>query len=244
MIRLENVHKTLGEVEILRGLSLHVKQGEVLVIVGKSGQGKSVTLKHMVGLMLPDEGSVTVDGINLSLASASELEEVRSRIGLVFQSSALVNWLSVFDNIALPLRETLSLKEPEVKDRVNESLSKVHLEGQGYKMPSDISGGMKKRVGIARAIVTHPQILLYDEPTSGLDPVTGNAMDDLILEMQESAEATSVVVSHDLMSAFRIADRIAMIGQGEIIAVGPPDKIRSHPHPEVQAFIRSGLGQE
>lgn len=241
MIRLEHLYKTIGDQEILKDLSLEIRSEEIFVLIGRSGVGKSVTLKHIVGLMEPDEGKITVDGIEMRNASPQELHQIRSRIGLVFQSGALVNWLSVEENIALPLRETLRLPPEEIEDRVADSLRRVHLQEHGHKMPSDLSGGMKKRVGIARAIATKPKILLYDEPTSGLDPVTAQAMDELILETRASTRATSVVVSHDLMSVFRIADRIGLIDAGKMVAIGPPDEFRNHPDSRVQAFLESGL---
>jgi phospholipid/cholesterol/gamma-HCH transport system ATP-binding protein len=241
VIRLTDVHKSFGEQTVLNGLSLHVVPGEILVIMGRSGTGKSVTLKHVVGLERPDSGSVLVEGVDITRASREELNRIRGTMGLVFQSGALVNWLDVFDNVALPLREHLRLPEAEVRNRVLEGLDRVHLEGQTDKMPSALSGGMKKRVGIARALVTHPRILLYDEPTSGLDPVTTKHIDDLIQETREVTGATSVVVSHDLVSALRIADRIVMLHDGRVVAQGTPAEIRNSEHPEVRLFVDSAL---
>jgi phospholipid/cholesterol/gamma-HCH transport system ATP-binding protein len=237
MISLIDVHKELGGRKVLDGLNLQVKKGETLVVIGRSGTGKSVTLKHMVGLMSPDQGRIVVDGEEIQSAENRDLERIRKRFGVLFQSGALLNSLSVRENIALPLREHTDLPEAEIQDRVSETLELIHLQGRGEVMPGDLSGGMKKRVGLARAIVRDPEIILYDEPTSGLDPVMSNTINDLILSMQERLNVTSVVVTHDMSSAYRVGNRIALLNEGRIIQVDTPKDLIRTKNPMVRQFI-------
>ncbi len=228
MIRFEQVTKYFGERKVLDAVTFHVERGETFVIVGFSGAGKSVTLKHMIRLLTPDAGTVRVGGEAISEAAGSDLVRLRERFGMLFQGGALLEWLSVFDNVALPLREKTLLDEPAIGQRVRETLAQVALDGVQDAMPSELSGGMRKRVGLARAIVTRPEIILYDEPTSGLDPVTSRAIDQLMDRMRTTLRVTSVVVTHDLFSALAIGTRIAMIYEGRLLEVSAPE-----------AFIRS-----
>lgn len=237
MIRFNQVHKTLGGKVVLDGLDLHVAKGETMVIVGASGTGKSVTLKHMVGLLRPDAGTVHVGDQEVSSCRGAALEQVRERFGVLFQSGALINWMSVGENVALPLIEKTRLRDEEIARRVSEKLAMVDLDGHEAKYPSEISGGMKKRVGLARAIVRDPEILLYDEPTSGLDPVMARQVDHLIRELQAKLGVTSVVVTHDLASAFTVGDRITMLHLGRAAAVAKPADFMNSNNPQVRAFV-------
>lgn len=239
MITLENVHKTLGTKHVLRGVNLAIRAGETMVIVGSSGTGKSVSLKHMVGLMRPDEGRVLVDGADLTHANREQLALLRRKFGVLFQSGALINWMTVGENVALPLQEHSDLSAEEIDQRVREKLEWVGLTDYRHLRPAEISGGMKKRAGLARAIIHEPQIILYDEPTSGLDPVLSRHIDQLIRNLQRRLGVTSVVVTHDLHSAFTVGDRVAMLYEGQVAAVGTPDEFRKHPHPFVQSFINA-----
>lgn len=242
MLELENISKQLGGRVILDGVSLKIGRGQTLVIVGPSGTGKSVTLQHMVGLLRPDSGRVLVEGEDINAASGSDQERIRSKFGVLFQSGALINWLTVSDNVALPLYEKTKLGDHEIADRVREKLRQVGLEGQGHKKPSEISGGMKKRAGLARAIVRDPAIILYDEPTSGLDPVMSRMIDRLIRDLQEALNVTSVVVTHDLQSAITVGDQIAMLYEGRIIEMAPPAAFMASTQPFVRSFIEAQFG--
>ncbi len=239
MIRLEDVHKSYRGHPVLAGIDLHINSGETMVIVGSSGTGKSVTLKHIVGLTHPDRGRILVDGQDITLARGLELERLLDNFGVLFQSGALINWMTIFENVALPLYEKTSLGDHEIAERVNEKLALVNLLGNGHKRPSEISGGMKKRAGLARAIIKNPKILLYDEPTSGLDPVMSRHIDNLIIDMQKKYGVTSVVVTHDLHSAFTIGDRIAMLHGGKVVEVAPPREFVASKHDCVQEFIKA-----
>jgi phospholipid/cholesterol/gamma-HCH transport system ATP-binding protein len=241
VIELENVSKTLEGKPVLDGLSMAVRSGETLVILGGSGAGKSVTLKHMVGLMRPDAGSVRIGGEDITDYTSRELEPIRRRFGYCFQGAALLNSLSVFENVALPLRETEPLSEGDLAGRVAEVLRLVRLEDAAQKMPAVLSGGMRKRAGLARALVRRPQIVLYDEPTAGLDPVTARAIDELVLDLRRQLGVTSVVVTHDIESAFRVGTRLAMLYRGRIHLEGPPDLFRSTTDPLVRQFVDGRL---
>ena len=237
MIRFEHVTKVLGGREVLSDLTFEVRRGEVFTIVGASGGGKSVTLKHMVRLLTPTSGSVWVGDTEISAAGGSRLERARERFGYLFQGGALLGWMSVYDNVALPLREKTRLPAAEIDRRVGEVLRMVGLEHDGGKLPSEISGGMQKRAGLARAIVGEPEIVLYDEPTSGLDPVTSRTIDRLILRLNKELGITSVVVTHDLQGALLIADRIAMLTGGRFVEVSPPKAFVATDQPDVRAFL-------
>lgn len=236
-VELCDLTKSLSGRMVLDGVSLSVFKGETLCIMGGSGAGKSVTLKHIVGLMKPDRGCVKVDGIDVTNARNGELETARRKIGFVFQGSALMNSISVFENVALPLREHERPPEAEIRDRVNEKLALVGLHEAGHKMPSEISGGMKKRVGLARAIIRNPAIILYDEPTAGLDPVIGTQINDLILDMQKKLGVTSMLVTHDMSSAFRVSNRMAMLLKGRVLKLGTPAEFRATDDPFIKQFI-------
>ena len=241
MIELDRVSKTLSGKPVLDGLMLTVREGETLVILGGSGSGKSVTLKHMVGLMKPDAGRVRVAGEDITDYTDRELEPVRRRFGYCFQGAALLNSLDVFENVALPLREHERLGEAELGTRVMEVLRLVGLEEAAPKMPAILSGGMRKRAGLARAIVRRPQIVLYDEPTAGLDPVISRTIDELILDLREHLKVTSVVVTHDIASAFRVGTRLAMLQRGRIHLEGPPELFKTTRDPLVRQFVDGGL---
>lgn len=241
MITLDGVFKKLGGRRILKGVDLEIPQGSTFVIIGKSGTGKSVTIKHMVGLMRADRGRVLVDGKDMGTLGRAALSEVRRKIGLVFQHGALLNSMTVGENVALPLVENEKPPRAEVGRRVREALAKVGMEKDLHKLPAEISGGMRKRAGLARAIVRNPQIVLYDEPTSGLDPVMSSAINILIRKMQSDLGCTSVVVTHDMESAYYIGDQIGMLYEGEIIEVGTPEEIKNTKNPIVKQFIHGSV---
>jgi phospholipid/cholesterol/gamma-HCH transport system ATP-binding protein len=237
MIEIQAVHKSFEDNHVLRGVDLVVPEGRTTVIIGGSGSGKSVLMKHMLGLLQPDRGRVIVDDQDISQMGEHELVLVRAKFGMVFQQAALFDSMTVGENVAFPLREHSKLKEREIQARVAEKLALVSLEGVEGRFPAELSGGMRKRVGLARAIVLDPRILLYDEPTTGLDPITANNVDEMIMEAQERLGVTSVVISHDIASSFRVADQVAMLYQGTIVANGSADELRRSEHPHVQQFL-------
>lgn len=237
MIRFENVSKKFGDLKVLDNVSFEIRDGETFVIVGFSGAGKSVTIKHMIKLLTPDTGAVYVGGEPINEASGRQLERLRDMFGVLFQSAALLEWLTVGENVALPLHEKTSMTESEIKATSMETLARVGLEKFYDAYPSQISGGMRKRVGLARAIVTKPKIILYDEPTSGLDPVTSRSIDRLIEQMRAELKVTGVVVTHDLLSALAIGSRIAMIDRGKIVELATPEGFVRSQHPEVKRFL-------
>ncbi len=241
MIRLENVQKSLSGREILRGVHLEILRGETCVIIGGSGTGKSVTLKHIIGLMEPDDGKVFVDGIQVNGSSRRKLRQIRQKMGVLFQSGALLNWMTVGENVALPLIEKTRKSQRQIEKIVDEKLDLVDMRDAKNKFPSEISGGMKKRAGLARALVTEPEILLYDEPTSGLDPVMSNVINYLVLRLQEELKVTTIVVTHDMGSAYTIANRIAMLYRGKIIAYDTPEIIQQSTNPIVKQFIHGDV---
>lgn len=239
MIQFQNITKVLGGKTVLDNISFEVGEGETFVIVGLSGAGKSVTLKHMIRLMQPDSGSVVIDGEAIENLGHSALQKVRSMFGVLFQSAALLQWMNVHDNVALPLREHTRMNEGEIGRLVAEKLRLLNLSDAADKFPADLSGGMRKRAGLARAIVMDPKIVLYDEPTSGLDPVTSRRIDDLIMDMRKELGITSVVVTHDLHSALSIGSRIMMLHGGKIVEnATPEDFIRSEDE-TVRSFLES-----
>ena len=237
MIRFDHVSKRLGGRAILDDLCLEVNAGETLVILGPSGAGKSVTLKHIVGLMAPDSGSIYIGNDEITGAQGRDLEQIRDRMGLLFQGGALLAWLNVGENVALPLREKTKMPNDEILEVVHEKLRLVGLENDFHKMPAEISGGMRKRVSLARAIVNKPEVVLYDEPTSGLDPVTSRKIDDLIENTRMTLRVTSVVVTHDLHSALSIGTRVAMLYNGRIIALATPKELLESDQPQVREFL-------
>jgi len=239
LIKFEHVKKMLAGNQILDDVSFEIGKGETFCIVGPSGVGKSVTLKHMVRLLTPDDGLVLVGDSVVSNALGEELEKIRERFGLLFQGGALLAWLSVGENVALPLREKTNMQEDEIEKKVMETLGMVGLEEAVDKYPAEISGGMRKRAGLARAIIRDPEIVLYDEPTSGLDPVTSRTIDSLIERMRKEIGVTSVVVTHDLHSALSIGTKIAMLHGGKIVELCTPADFVNSSSPEVQGFLDS-----
>ncbi len=237
MIQLKGVKKQFSGREILRGVDIHVRKGETMVFLGGSGTGKSVTLKHIVGLLDPDEGHVFIDGEEMSFAPLKVKARLRSRLGLLFQSGALINWLTVYENVALPLREHRNTEKHLIDKIVLEKLDWLGLLPAKDLLPSDISGGMKKRVGVARALTMNPEVLLYDEPTSGLDPVMSQVLNELVVKLQKELQVTQVIVTHDMNSAYYIADRITFLYQGRVLYVGSPDEIRNSENGIIQQFI-------
>ena len=242
---LSGVRKSFGERVILDSLDLTVEDGETLVVIGASGSGKSVMLKSIVRLLEIDAGTITVDGQNVATLEMDALHALRRNIGYVFQFAALFDSMTVYDNVAMGLRRA-RLPEDEIEERVRDSLARVEMAGFEDRLPAQVSGGQRKRVGLARAIATRPKYLLYDEPTTGLDPVTTTVIDRLVLRMNEELGVTSIVVTHDMTSAYRIGDRIAMLHKGSIRQVGTPDEIRATEDPVVKGFIegRPELAQE
>jgi phospholipid/cholesterol/gamma-HCH transport system ATP-binding protein len=236
-IILKEVHKAFGANQVLRGFSLEVRDGETLAVVGQSGVGKSVALKHVVGLLRPDEGEVWVDGQQVEKLSQEELYEVRRNVGYVFQFAALFDSLTVGENLGLGLRRIKGMTDEKIRTRVRECLSLVELEGFEDRYPAQLSGGQRKRAGLARAIATQPKYLLYDEPTTGLDPVTTTVIDRLIIRTREELKVTSVVITHDMDSAYRVADRIGMLYEGVIRFMGTPAEIQACTDPVVRGFI-------
>ena len=237
MISLQNLHKAFDGKQVLNGMSLDIERGETVVIVGGSGTGKSVTLKHIIGLLKPDKGRVIVDGNDVTAMKEVELNHFRRRFGMAFQEGALFDSMSVFENIAFPLRRHTKMKEAEIRARVEECLEDVHLHGVEKKRPSELSGGMRRRVGFARAISLKPEILLFDEPTTGLDPVISDVVAELICEMDLKLGTTTVTITHDMKVAFKIADRVAMLHKGSIIESGTPEEFQQSTNPIVQQFI-------
>ncbi len=231
-----NLHKAFGPKVILTGLDLEVYEGEVLCIIGKSGTGKSVVMKHLVGILQPDAGDIFVDGINYTEAGEEERIRIQEKYCILFQGAALFDSMNIYDNIAFGMRRK-DIAEEEIARQVPELLEEVGLRNIEGKKPSELSGGMQKRVGLARAIAIRPEIMLYDEPTTGVDPITGGAVDRLILKMRDKYRITSLVVTHDMKSAYRIADRVAMLYEGKIIFTGTPEEVQQTDNPYVRQFI-------
>lgn len=236
-IEVKDVHKSFDGLPVLKGVDLQIPRGEITVIVGGSGVGKSVLLKHMIGLMKPDRGSIVVDGVDITRLGSRELNRIRRKFGMLFQSAALFDSMTVEENVAFPLREHTKLKPRQIRRKVREKLRLVGLERVEAKMPAELSGGMRKRVGLARAIALEPEIILYDEPTTGLDPILCDAIERLIKRMQEELDITSVVISHDIEGSFRIANHLAMLHAGHIIEAGRPEEFRNSANPAVRQFL-------
>ena len=237
MIEIINLCKSFGDHKVLDNLNLTIKDGETTVIIGRSGCGKSVLLKHIIGILKPDSGQVFIDGKDITKLRSKALDEVRMRFGMLFQGAALFDSLSVWENVAFSMLEHTDKKKDEIMQRVKEYLSLVGLEGIEYLKPAELSGGMKKRVGLARAISMHPEIILYDEPTTGVDPIMGDSVNNLIKELHDKLKVTSIAVTHDMISAYKIADKIAMLYEGKIVASGTPDEIKNTTDPVVKQFI-------
>jgi len=236
-IRIVNLHKAFGENRVLRGVNLNVERGETLVIIGRSGSGKSVLIKHMIGLLRPDQGEIYVDGQEITCLSDSELGPLRRKFAILFQGAALFDSLSVLQNVSFGLERYTTYSSSEIEEIARESLRKVGLRGVENRMPHELSGGMKKRVGLARAIAYNPEIILYDEPSTGIDPIRADAINDLIIQMREDMSVTSVVITHDMVSTYKVADRVAMLYQGKIIETGTPEEIKGTTNRIVRQFI-------
>jgi phospholipid/cholesterol/gamma-HCH transport system ATP-binding protein len=240
VIEIQDLWKSFGDNHVLKGVTISIAEGETFVVLGGSGSGKTVLMKHVIGLLKPDRGSIRVDGVEISSLAGRELNEARQRFGMVFQGAALFDSMTVFDNVAFPLRERRGgrLAAQEIRKRVVEKLSVVDLGEEVLpRWPAELSGGMRKRVALARALVSDPRIVLYDEPTTGLDPITTKYVDEMIVNAKERLGITSMVISHDIASAFRVADRVAVLYDGHLAAVGTPAEVRVSPDPFVQKFL-------
>ena len=241
MIRLRNVYKSFDSQSVLNGLDLEIPAGQITAVIGPSGEGKSVLLKHMIGLLRPDSGEIEVDGESILNLRRSRLNRIREKFGMLFQNAALFDSMSVFENVAFPLREKTSLSRDEIEQRVRSALEHVGLKNVNGKFPDEISGGMKKRVGLARALLLNPKIILFDEPTTGLDPIIKRAIHQLIKDTHEKFGFTAVIVSHEIPEIFDVAQNVAMLYQGRIIQIGTSDDIRTSTHPAVKQFISGSL---
>ncbi len=241
MITLENLHKSFDGLEVLKGVSLQVERGEILALIGGSGHGKTVILKHVAGLMRPDRGRVSIDGKDVYGLRGNELEQLRSHLGFLFQSGALFSSLTVFDNVAFPLRERTRLSEQEIREKVLSVLEQVGMKGAEDKYPAQISGGMIKRTALARSLMRDPEILLFDEPTTGLDPVIAHTILDLIQLIHQQLKFTGMIVSHELSRVFQIVQKVAMLHEGALLFMGTPEEIMASRDPIVRQFITEAL---
>ena len=237
MIRVVNLHKAFGSQRVLAGVNLEIPDGAIYAVIGRSGAGKSCLLKLLIGLLRPDAGEVWIDNTEVSHLRGRALNHVRSRFGMLFQSGALFDSLSVYDNVAFPLREKTRLRETAIREKVHERLAQVGLAGVDGKFPAELSGGMRKRVALARALVSEPEFLLFDEPTTGLDPIRVNSIHQLIHDLHGMLRFTAVIVSHEIPEIFSLATEVAMLHEGSIVAVGNPTAIQSSENPIVQQFI-------
>jgi phospholipid/cholesterol/gamma-HCH transport system ATP-binding protein len=237
MIEIINIYKRFGRNQVLRGANLTIETGETMTIIGRSGEGKSVLLKHIIGLLMPDSGIVKIDGEDITKFNNEQMVKLRMRFGMLFQGAALFDSMTVDQNVGLGLREHNIYPESKIEVIVRETLGHVGLEGIESKKPAELSGGMKKRVGLARAIAMNPEYILFDEPTTGLDPIMADAINELIILLKNTLKTTSVAVTHDMISAYKISDRIAMLYKGEIIFVGTPDEVKNSDSEIVQQFI-------
>ncbi|GMT49770.1 MAG: ABC transporter ATP-binding protein [bacterium] len=237
VIQIQQVKTCLGGKWVHKDVNLDILRGETMLVIGGSGSGKSVLFKNIVGLLTPTAGSIKIDGIDITKISAREMDQVRKKFGVLFQGSALFDSLTVGENVAFALRRETDLSDRSIRDIVKDKLAQVGLFNVEEMMPSELSGGMQKRVGLARAIAMNPEIILYDEPTTGLDPITADVINDLILQLQKELKVTSLVVTHDMVSAFKVGDRMALLNDGMIIAVGTPAEMRKSSDPYVRQFI-------
>lgn len=244
MIEIRGLHKSFGALKVLKGVDLQIPKGQTTVILGRSGTGKSVLLKHIIGLISPDRGKILIDGVDITRLGDRDLNEVRKRFGMLFQEAALFDSMTVRENVAFPLREHTRLNEENIGKLVAYKLEQVGLPRQEEKMPAELSGGMKRRVGLARALALDPEIVLFDEPTTGLDPPMAEAIEDLIIETQRRLGDTFVVITHNITTAFHIAHKIAMLHEGRVVVEGPPRTFRRSSHPVVQAFMARGEEKE
>jgi phospholipid/cholesterol/gamma-HCH transport system ATP-binding protein len=237
MIRAVDLHKSFGEKKVLQGVNLEVERGETLVIIGQSGSGKSILIKHLIGLIQPDKGKIYVDDVEITGLSEEERSKIRSKFAMLFQGAALFDSLTVMQNVTFGLDRYSDFSPKKKEEMALLALRRVGLAGIENLMPHELSGGMKKRVGLARAIAYNPEIILYDEPSTGIDPIRADAINDLIIQMERDLKMTSIVITHDMVSTYKIADRIAMLYQGKIIATGTPEEIRNTDNPVVKQFI-------
>jgi phospholipid/cholesterol/gamma-HCH transport system ATP-binding protein len=237
MIHIEDVCKSFGEKQVLDHLNLHIQKGEAITIIGGSGSGKSVLIKHIIGLLKPDSGKIMINGVDITHLKEKKLFKIIEKFGMVFQGGALFDSMTVFENVGFGIMEKDKMEETQVEDIIEQSLLKVGLPNVSHLMPAELSGGMKKRVSIARAIAKNPQIVMYDEPTTGLDPIMADVINDLILKVNESSEITSIVITHDMVSAYKVSDRIAMLYGGKIVETGSSDQIKNSSNPIVRQFI-------
>jgi phospholipid/cholesterol/gamma-HCH transport system ATP-binding protein len=239
MIRVVDLQKSFGGQQVLKGINLELETGKITTIIGGSGSGKTVLLKHLNALLRPDRGSVWVDGTDIITLGERALNEIRRKFGVLFQGAALLDSMTLYENVAFPLRERTRLKEPMIDKKVESSLAQVDLSGMGYKYPAEVSGGMKKRAGLARALVTEPEIILFDEPTTGLDPLLGKSIHQLIRKLHNEFKFTGVIVSHDIPEVFKISDRIAMLANGVIIEAGTTEEFMASQDPLVRQFLQA-----
>jgi phospholipid/cholesterol/gamma-HCH transport system ATP-binding protein len=237
MIKIIDLHKSYGENRVLQGVNLTIEKGETLVIIGRSGSGKSVLIKHLIGLIKPDKGEIYVNGVETTCLNEDELGQIRRKFAILFQGAALFDSLTVLQNVSFGLEKYTDFSPERIKDLAREALNHVGLRGVENLMPHELSGGMKKRVGLARAIAYQPEIILYDEPSTGIDPIRADAINDLIIQMKRELRVTSVVITHDMVSTYKVADRVAMLYKGKIIETGTPEEIKGSRNPVVQQFI-------
>lgn len=241
MIEIIDLHKSFNALKVLRGVNLSIAEKEVIAIIGKSGCGKSVLIKHIIGLLTPDRGRILINGVDITAVSEKELDKIRNKLGVVFQGGALFDSMTVFENVAFPLKEKTRIGKQEIRERVLKALEDVGLRGAENKYPSEISGGMRKRVSLARALITEPDIIIFDEPSTGLDPIILHAMHRLIIDTHKKYNFTGVVISHEIPEIFDVADRIAMMHDGIIAEVGAPSEIKESTNPVVRQFITGSL---
>ncbi|MCX7990862.1 MAG: ABC transporter ATP-binding protein [Proteobacteria bacterium] len=237
IIKIKNLSKRFGTQEVLRELNLDIPRAKITVIIGRSGGGKSVLLKHIIGLLKPDSGQILVDGVDIVTADEKTLNNTRKKFGMLFQEGALFDSLNIADNVGFPLFEHTKMAPNEIYERVDYVLGLVGLRGAEKKYPSEISGGMRKRASLARAIISNPEVIMFDEPTSGLDPIMSDVIDNLIVDIQEKLKVTCIVISHDIKSTFKIAHKVAMLYNGKIIAEGSPEDMRNNDNPYVKQFL-------
>ncbi len=237
MIQIIDLHKSFGEKKVLNGVNLQVQHGETMVVIGQSGCGKSVLIKHVIGLLKPDKGQIVVDGVEITCLRDDELHDITRRFGMLFQGTALFDSMTVGQNVSFGLERYTGYPREKIQELVKENLAKVGLRGVDNLMPYQLSGGMRKRVALARAIAYSPDIILYDEPSTGIDPIRADAINDLIIKMKKELGVTTLIITHDMVSAYKVADRIAMLYEGKIVEVGTPEDIRNTSNPVVQQFI-------